>query len=104
MDFETLINVFESHIPFNAHLGIKVELLEKGRCRLRVPFQPHLVGDPLRPAMHGGVMSTLADAAGGLAVVRLTAAETTVRRSQQGPRHERNSDGYDWQGDRHPAC
>ena len=69
MEFrEALIEFFEQRIPFNAHLGMKVVALDKGSCRLRVPFADHLVGDPFRPALHGGVMSTLADAAGGLAV------------------------------------
>ncbi len=65
---DALIAFFQNGIPFNAWLGMKVERLEDGECTLRVPFRPELVGDPLRPALHGGVLSTTADAAGGLAV------------------------------------
>ena len=68
MDLEHLIRLFHEQIPFNRHLDMRVDLLEHGRCRVRVPFAPHLVGDPWRPALHGGVLSTLADTAGGLAV------------------------------------
>lgn len=66
--FDALVTFFERGIPFNTHLGMKVESISAGRCRIRVPFRPELVGDPFRPAIHGGVLSTLADTAGGLAV------------------------------------
>lgn len=68
LNLQQLIAFFETGIAFNAHLGMKVEKLESGACTLRVPFRPELVGDPWRPALHGGVISTLCDAAGGLAV------------------------------------
>ncbi|MBM4369591.1 MAG: hotdog fold thioesterase [Deltaproteobacteria bacterium] len=68
MDEALLVKFFEEQIPFNLHLGMKVERLGEGGVRLRVPFADHLVGDPFRPALHGGVTSALADTAGGLAV------------------------------------
>ncbi len=68
MNYDALIAFFERSIPFNAHLGMKVDHLEAGHCVLRIPFAEHLVGDSRRPALHGGVVSTLADTAGGLAV------------------------------------
>jgi uncharacterized protein (TIGR00369 family) len=34
---------------------------------LTLPVRGELVGDPRRPALHGGVLSSLIDAAGGLA-------------------------------------
>lgn len=67
-DPKTFISFFEERIPFNAHLRMKIELLEKGLCRIRIPFRPEFIGDPYRPAMHGGVISALIDAAGGGAV------------------------------------
>ena len=63
-----LIAFFEQGIAFNAFLGMRVDQLEAGVSRLHVPFRPELVGDPFRPALHGGLLSSLADAAGGLAV------------------------------------
>lgn len=55
-------------IPFNRVLGIEVLELARGRALLAVPFRPELVGDPVRPALHGGVISALADTCGGCAV------------------------------------
>jgi uncharacterized protein (TIGR00369 family) len=65
---DELIRFFEQDIPFNAWLGMKVVEAAAARVVLRVPFRPELVGDPSRPALHGGVLSALADTAGGLAV------------------------------------
>jgi len=68
MDFETLKHLVEEGLPFHKHLGIRAEELREGYARLRIPFRPELVGDPRRPALHGGVMSALADVCGGFAV------------------------------------
>ncbi len=57
-----------SRIPFNAVLGIRVIELSPGKAVFAVPFRPDLVGDPIRPALHGGVISALADTCGGCAV------------------------------------
>ena len=60
----------ESLIPFNKFLGMRVLAIERDRgfVRMEIPFRDELVGDPQRPALHGGVLSALADTAGGLAV------------------------------------
>ena len=55
-------------IPFNRVLGIQVLEIGQGRAVFAVPFRPELIGDPERPAIHGGVLSAVADAAGGCAV------------------------------------
>jgi uncharacterized protein (TIGR00369 family) len=68
MDPEDLKRVMEEHIPFNKFLGVRAGRSERGSVRLELPFRDVLIGDPLRPAIHGGVLSTLADAAGGMAV------------------------------------
>jgi uncharacterized protein (TIGR00369 family) len=60
--------LMEEGIPFNAFLGLECERLEVGSVRLRMPFRGELVGDPFRPALHGGTLSALADTAGGAAV------------------------------------
>ena len=68
MKHNALVQRFlERGIPFNDHLGIEVERLEVGVSVMRLPMRPELVGDPFRPAVHGGVISTLADTCGGLA-------------------------------------
>lgn len=63
--FKELIEV---SIPFNAFVGIKVVSLEKGVCKLTIPYRPELLGDFRRGAVHGGVISTLIDTCGGFAV------------------------------------
>jgi uncharacterized protein (TIGR00369 family) len=65
---DVLRQVMEEIIPFNRYLGVRVGAAREGFCRLEIPFREELVGDPLRPALHGGVLSALADAAGGGAV------------------------------------
>lgn len=59
--------LMEQSIPFNQVLGIEVAALERGFARLEIPFRDQLIGDPNRPALHGGVLSALIDTAGGAA-------------------------------------
>jgi uncharacterized protein (TIGR00369 family) len=67
--FALLLKQFmEEQIPFNKYLGMKVVAVERGYVHCELPFRDELVGDPVRPAIHGGVISTLADAVGGCAV------------------------------------
>jgi uncharacterized protein (TIGR00369 family) len=70
-EFTKLVAFMEEHIPFNKLLGIRVELLRRGECVLRIPWMDGLIGDASRPAVHGGVISTLADTAGGAACFSL---------------------------------
>jgi uncharacterized protein (TIGR00369 family) len=65
---DTLRQVMEEIIPFNRYLGVRVAEARNSYARLEIPFREELIGDPLRPALHGGVISALADAAGGAAV------------------------------------
>lgn len=65
---DILRQLMEEIIPFNRYLGVRMTKGEAGLVRLEVPFREELIGDPTRPALHGGVMSALADAAGGGAV------------------------------------
>ena len=68
MDLSVLRQVTEELIPFNRFLGVKATIVEKGHVRLEIPWRDELVGDPMRPAVHGGVISMLADTAGGMTV------------------------------------
>ena len=58
----------ERQVAFNHHLGVKVREIGRGLCVLELPFRPEFVGDPYRPALHGGVIATLVDTCGGAAV------------------------------------
>jgi uncharacterized protein (TIGR00369 family) len=55
-------------IPFNRFLGIELVAAEEGWVRLELPYRPEFLGDASRPALHGGVISTLIDTCGGFAV------------------------------------
>ena len=68
MDAIALKQVMEELIPFNRYLGVKVVEIDRGHVRIEVPFRAELIGDPIRAVLHGGVISTLIDAAGGCAV------------------------------------
>jgi uncharacterized protein (TIGR00369 family) len=68
VDPETLRELMEGWIPFNKFLGMKVVEIRKSFARIELPFREEFIGDPVRRALHGGVLSTLADTAGGLAV------------------------------------
>lgn len=68
MDLSLLKAVAEQYIPFNRFLGLEATLLERGRARLEIPFREELIGDWMRPALHGGVISMLADTAGGITI------------------------------------
>ena len=81
MNLSALSQFFEEGIPFNRALGIKIDAIEDTYCVTRVPFKPELIGNPTIPAIHGGVLSTLADTAGGLAVLtslKLLAGVSTI--------------------------
>jgi len=63
-----LLQFFKDFIPFNRFLGIQLVAAEEGWVRLELPFRDELIGDASRPALHGGVISTLTDTCGGFAV------------------------------------
>src|SRR5687767_2616477 len=50
-----VLRVMEEMVPFNRLLGLRGESASEGRCVLRLPVRGDLVGDPRRPAIHGGV-------------------------------------------------
>jgi len=67
-DFSALLDLIENRIPFNRFVGVRVRSLERGRCKLYIPYRPELLGDIRRKAIHGGVLSMLIDTCGGMAV------------------------------------
>ncbi len=77
--FARLVAFMEEQIPFNRLLGLRVQALTPGDCLVRLPWRDELIGDATRPAVHGGVISALADTAGGLACFScLTSREDRV--------------------------
>jgi uncharacterized protein (TIGR00369 family) len=55
-------------IPFHKHLGLQIRTDGEGKAKAELPFRPELIGNFARPSIHGGVLSTMADALGGFAV------------------------------------
>lgn len=49
------------HVPFTAHLGIRIDSAEDGQARLSMDLAPHLLNN--HGAGHGGVLMTLLDVA-----------------------------------------
>ena len=49
-------------------LGGEIVSFESGRGRMRLPFAPHLVGDPETGVIHGGVLTAMLDQACGMAI------------------------------------
>src|SRR4051812_12347457 len=64
---DDLLRLMEDHVPFNRLLGLHGESVGTGTCVIALPVREELIGDPRRPALHGGVLSSLIDTAGGLA-------------------------------------
>lgn len=75
---DEIIEFMEQRIAFNRHLGLRVARLEEGFARLELPFREEFVGDPMRAALHGGVISMLIDTCGGCAVWTRVEAEDRV--------------------------
>jgi len=65
----TLTELFEQRISFNQVLGLKVVTLEPARPTLRFDMRPELVGHYLYGRLHGGVISAVLDAMGGLVLM-----------------------------------
>ena len=72
VDLSAIEQFFADGIPFNRFLGLRLTGLGRGWARGELPFRPEFIGDPTRPALHGGVISMVADTIGGAAVFSLT--------------------------------
>jgi uncharacterized protein (TIGR00369 family) len=68
MDQAALKQVMEELVAFNKFLGVRVVEVRRSFACMALPFREEFIGDPIRRALHGGVISALADTAGGTAV------------------------------------
>ena len=75
---EQILKVRAEQVPFNRLLGIQGESASAGACVIVLPVRPEFVGDFRRPALHGGVVSSLIDAAGGVAAWSTLGPEESV--------------------------
>ena len=71
IDFSQLQQAIEEIIPFNIVLGLKVLTLQEGIAKIIMPYNSQLLGDVTRPALHGGAIAAMIDAAGGAALYTL---------------------------------
>jgi uncharacterized protein (TIGR00369 family) len=64
-----LVDLFERRITFNQTLGLKIASVQPGDVRARFDMRPELVGHYTYGRLHGGVISAVLDAMGGLALM-----------------------------------
>jgi uncharacterized protein (TIGR00369 family) len=64
-----LVDIFEQHIVFNQLLGLKIASVRPGDVRGTVAMRPELVGHAAYGRLHGGVISSVLDAMGALALM-----------------------------------
>ncbi|MGE0788451.1 MAG: PaaI family thioesterase [Sandaracinaceae bacterium] len=71
IDLDALNASMRSEVPHNREIGLEVIRAEpeRGLCWMRLPFAEHLVGDIDRGLLHGGPITTLLDAASGMAML-----------------------------------
>ena len=79
MNADLVAQIMNEMVPLHRFLGLRVEEAREGYARCVVPFRDEFIGDPTRPALHGGIAATLADTAGGIAVwTAVQAADSRV--------------------------
>ena len=61
-----LADVYENKLPFNKVLGLRIDRLEPGNVRVVFDMKPELVGNYVHGVLHGGVISSVLDATGGI--------------------------------------
>jgi len=65
-----LRRIFAEQICFNRFLGLEIVTVERAPVAVAVDMRGDLVGNFTRGVLHGGVISTCLDVAGGLAAFR----------------------------------
>ena len=68
MQVQYLKAMYEEKIPFNKILGFKVESLQGSNVVVRFEMRADLIGNYFLETLHGGVISSVLDATGGLSV------------------------------------
>tara|TARA_R110002126_G_scaffold98045_14_gene228115 strand:+ start:8708 stop:9166 length:459 start_codon:yes stop_codon:yes gene_type:complete len=56
-------------MPFNRLLGLQVSRFAADEVEVRFPWAGQLVGNPIQQILHGGVIATVLDVAGGMMAV-----------------------------------
>jgi len=80
-DLEALNTGFREFIPHNKALNLaltRVQVDQPSFCEMVLPWNEALIGNPDTGVLHGGVITTLLDAAGGAAVYLHLRAPTPI--------------------------
>lgn len=64
-----LLGTFEEKMPFHKLLGIKIESLHLQEVRLRIDMREELIGNFVHGILHGGVIASVLDVAGGMIAI-----------------------------------
>ncbi len=64
-----LVELFEHQIRFNQLLGLKIDSVKPGDVQASFAMRPELIGHYTYGRLHGGVISAVLDALGGLALM-----------------------------------
>ncbi|MGH6872589.1 MAG: PaaI family thioesterase [Rhizomicrobium sp.] len=67
-DFHAIALQHMNLTPYLAGIGGEMIELSAARARVRLPYGPHLVGDPETGIVHGGVVTGILDHTSGMAV------------------------------------
>ncbi len=63
---DLLKGIYENRMPFNRLLAMQITTLTPTDVEVRIDMRPELVGNFVREILHGGVISSVLDVAGGL--------------------------------------
>lgn len=77
-----LRRLFEERITFNQTLGLRVDRADADAAQCSLQMRPDLVGHFAYGRLHGGVISAVLDATGGLAVMSALGARHRDRSAQ----------------------
>ena len=78
-----LADIYETKLPFNKILGLRVEHLGPDQVRVVFDMKPELIGNYVHGVLHGGVISSVLDATGGI-----MASVGVIERLQSRPTEE----------------
>ncbi|TVR76499.1 MAG: hotdog fold thioesterase [Chitinophagaceae bacterium] len=71
--------IIDEMIPLHKWWGISLEEIEEGYAKIKIPFRKEFIGDPRIQSIHGGIIATALDSAGGAAgITTLQSAEDTL--------------------------
>jgi uncharacterized protein (TIGR00369 family) len=66
---ERMSGMIRDFVPHNRSLGLEVVKIRNREVWVRLPYRDELVGNPETGVLHGGAVSSMMDAASGLAVM-----------------------------------